>query len=168
MTAPVTSAGLAEAAMQDIVAARLTVVTAESCTAGAVALALSQVKGAGDHLHGGFVTYTKTMKRLALGVPAALLDEKGAVCAEVAQAMAAGALNRVEAGLAVAVTGVAGPKPDEDGNPVGLVYIGGASAAGRVCATRHMFTGRGKSGVIEASVEAALTLLRELCREPAC
>ncbi len=73
--------------------------------------------------HGGFVTYTKPHKSCALGVPETLLREKGAVCAEVARAMAEGALEHSRAGISAAITGVAGPEPDEDGNPVGRVCI---------------------------------------------
>jgi nicotinamide-nucleotide amidase len=81
---------------------------------------LSEVPGAADHLQGGFVVYTKTNKSHALSVPANLLNSRG-VCPEVA--MAEGALARSPADVAVALTGVAGPDPDEDGNPVGLVCI---------------------------------------------
>jgi nicotinamide-nucleotide amidase len=69
-------------------AGNLTIVTAESCTTGAVATALSKAPGAGAYFHGGFVTYTKEMKNTVLGVPMELLKHKGAVCAEVAEAMA--------------------------------------------------------------------------------
>jgi nicotinamide-nucleotide amidase len=98
-------------------------VTAESCTAGKLSALLSEAPGAGEHLHGSFVTYTKANKVKVLGVESGLLRAKGAVCREVAVAMAEGALHRSPADVAVAVTGVAGPDPDEDGNPVGLVCV---------------------------------------------
>ena len=101
----------------------LTIVTAESCTAGMLSTILSEAPGASEHLHGGFVTYTKENKTKVLGVSEHLLTEKSAVCPEVAIAMAEGALKRSPADLAVAVTGVAGPEPDEDGNPVGRACI---------------------------------------------
>jgi nicotinamide-nucleotide amidase len=101
----------------------MTIITAESCTAGKLSALLSEAPGAADHLHGSFVSYTKANKIKALGVSADLLKEKGAVCREVAVAMAVGALARSPADLAVSITGVAGPDPDEDGNPVGLVCI---------------------------------------------
>lgn len=101
----------------------LTIVTAESCTAGVLSSILSEAPGASAHLHGGFVTYTKENKTKVLGVSEYLLAEKSAVCTEVAIAMAEGALERSPADLAVAVTGVAGPEPDEDGNPVGRACI---------------------------------------------
>jgi nicotinamide-nucleotide amidase len=101
----------------------LTIVTAESCTAGKLSALLSESPGAAEQLHGGFVAYTKANKIKSLGVSADLLGEKGAVCPDVALAMAAGALARSPATLAVSITGVAGPDPDEDGNPVGFVCI---------------------------------------------
>jgi len=108
----------------------LSVVTAESCTAGKLCALLSEAPGAATHLHGGFVTYTKASKRHALGVPRALLETKGAVCGDVAAAMARGALTYSPAAIAVSITGVAGPEPDEDGNPVGRVCIGLAQQGG--------------------------------------
>jgi nicotinamide-nucleotide amidase len=102
---------------------KLSIVTAESCTAGALANLLSHAPGASEHLHGGFVTYTKAHKTKALGVSSELLGREGAVCGQVAIAMAEGALLRSPAPLAISITGVAGPEPDEDGNPVGLVCI---------------------------------------------
>lgn len=95
----------------------LTIVTAESCTAGKLAALLSEAPGAAERLHGSFVAYTKANKTRALGVLESLLGEKGAVCPEVAVSMAQGALARSPADIAVAITGVAGPEPDEDGNP---------------------------------------------------
>lgn len=98
-------------------------VVAESCTAGLLALQLADAPGASAHFNGGFVTYTKEQKISALGVTPALLREQGAVCGAVAAAMAQGALHHSTADLAAAITGVAGPEPDEDGNPVGRVCI---------------------------------------------
>src|SRR3981081_4087582 len=114
---------LAERALAMARHRNLTIVTAESCTAGRLSALLSEVPGAAEHLHGGFVAYTKANKIKSLGVSADLLEEKGAVCPDVALAMAAGALARFPANLSVSITGVAGPDPDEDGNPVGFVCI---------------------------------------------
>lgn len=99
------------------------IITAESCTGGLISAVLSQGDGAGGVLHGGFVTYTKTNKTLALGVSPRLLAARGSVNEEVVAALADGALWRSPADLALAVSGVLGPDPDEDGNPVGLVYF---------------------------------------------
>jgi len=101
--------------------AGLTIVTAESCTAGLISAALSQAEGASEILHGSFVVYTKDNKAAALGVDRQLLSERGSVCEEVAAQMACGALERSPAAVALSVTGILGPDPDEDGNPVGLV-----------------------------------------------
>jgi nicotinamide-nucleotide amidase len=119
-------ADLAERALATARRRNLTIVTAESCTAGKLSALLSEASGAAEHLHGSFVTYTKANKVKALGVDPGLLKAKGAVCREVAVAMAEGALHRSPADVAVAITGVAGPDPDEDGNPVGVVCIAAA------------------------------------------
>jgi nicotinamide-nucleotide amidase len=89
---------------------RLSIVMAESCTAGMLTTILSDAPGAAKHFHGGFVTYTKESKVRILGVPQGLLTAKSAVCPEVAVAMAEVALERSPADLAVAITGVAGPE----------------------------------------------------------
>jgi nicotinamide-nucleotide amidase len=101
----------------------LTVITAESCTAGLISAALSLAEGASDVLHGGFVTYTKANKTMALGVDAEILAREGSVNARVVQSLCEGALARSPADLALAISGVLGPSPDEDGNPVGLIYF---------------------------------------------
>jgi nicotinamide-nucleotide amidase len=112
----------------------LTIVTAESCTAGLIAAALSQGDGAGEVLHGGFVTYTKVQKARALRVSKRQLDRSGSVSRSVALQLAKGALRHSLADLSIAVTGVLGPEADEDGNPVGLVYLCCRHKEGR---TRH-------------------------------
>jgi nicotinamide-nucleotide amidase len=101
----------------------LSVVTAESCTAGLIAAVLTHIPGAGDCFQGAFVAYSKKQKVTALGVDETLLREKGSVNPETAEQMGLGALKSSPATLALAVTGVLGPDPDEDGNPAGLVYI---------------------------------------------
>ena len=140
-----------------------TVVAAESCTAGLLALAFSKSEGASKHFMGGFVTYTKDMKARVLGVPPQLLIEKSAVCREVAEAMALGALLHSGATVAVSITGVAGPDEDEDGNPVGLVYCGVARKDGGHKHTK-LQCGPGTPDAIkdEACIQA-LRLLRSFC-----
>lgn len=126
MNNPCIDAELTKAAQNAAAAlkgAGLTVVTAESCTGGLISAALSHAENASTLLHGSFVVYTKDNKSKALGVDRQLLSEKTSVCAEVAEQMACGALERSPATVALAVTGVLGPEPDEDGNPVGLVYF---------------------------------------------
>jgi nicotinamide-nucleotide amidase len=142
-------------------AAGLTLVTAESCSAGRLATALAKGEGASQHFMGGFVTYTKDAKAHLLGVPREMLDRETAVSANVATAMARGAVARSKAVLAVAITGVTGPDPDEDGNPVGLVYCAVARNGGD---SRHLRLelGDGDPEVLtEQSCQSALRLLRD-------
>lgn len=104
-------------------AAKATLVTAESCTGGLIAGLISEIPGSSDVLDRGFVTYSNAAKTEALGVPAGLIAANGAVDADVAAAMAAGALAKAQsATVAVAVTGVAGPGQSER-KPAGLVHI---------------------------------------------
>ena len=137
----------------------LTIVTAESCTSGLLAATLSEAPGASERLHGGFVTYTKANKTAALGVPAALLKAKGAVCPEVAVAMAEGALARSPAQLAAAITGVAGPAKDEDGNPLGLVCIAVAREGYRSSVVEQKFGDIGRDAVRKQAIAEALSQL---------
>jgi len=136
-----------------------TLITAESCTGGLLASVLSEAPGAGDRLQGGFTVYTKQQKTIALGVSPAQLERETAVSEGVARAMAEGALTRSIADISVAVTGVAGPAPDEDGNPVGLVHF---AAARRDFATIHVrrdFGDIGRGEVRYQSVMQALALI---------
>jgi nicotinamide-nucleotide amidase len=142
-------------------AQHLTVVVAESCTAGLMGQILSDVPGAGEHFHGGFVTYTKAHKTRALNVPADLLRDKGAVCVEVARAMAEGALRNSPADLGAAITGVAGPEPDEDGNPVGRVCIAVACKGAASRSFEQHFGNIGRDAVRERAVAEALQALIE-------
>jgi nicotinamide-nucleotide amidase len=137
---------------------KLSIVTAESCTAGKLSALLSEAPGAAERLHGSFVTYTKANKISALGVSATLLGEKGAVCREVAAAMAQGALARSPADLAVSITGVAGPDPDEDGNPVGRVWVGLAHA-GRSLEREYDYGNLGRETVQARAMADALKLM---------
>jgi nicotinamide-nucleotide amidase len=143
---------------------KLTMVTAESCTSGLLACVLSEAPGAAEFLHGGFVTYTKENKTAALGVPGKLLEDKGAVCIEVASAMAEGALARSPADLAVAITGVAGPAPDEDGNPVGRVCIAVARRGFPTQQIEKQFGAIGRDAVRARAMEDALAALMRIAR----
>jgi nicotinamide-nucleotide amidase len=137
------------------------IVTAESCTGGLLAALLSEAPGAGEALAGGYVTYTKPQKSVALGVPAALLERESAVSERVARAMAEGALRRSQANLAVAITGVAGPSCDEDGNPVGLVHLAVAANGQPTRHREHRFGDIGPGAVKRAALMAAFDLLDE-------
>jgi len=103
---------------------RLTIATAESCTGGLVAGALTDIPGSSDVIDRGFVTYSNDAKRAMLGVKTTTLATFGAVSKETATAMAVGALEKAGVDLAVAITGIAGPGGAVPGKPVGLVYIG--------------------------------------------
>ncbi len=134
------------------------IATAESCTGGLIAGALTEIAGSSDVVERGFVTYSNAAKIEMLGVPSALIDAQGAVSAEVAAAMAAGALARSAADAAVSATGIAGPGGATASKPVGLVYLGWARRGSPAQAERHVFAGD-RGAVRLATVRAALNLL---------
>lgn len=138
--------------------AGLTVVTAESCTGGLVAAALTHHAGSSASVMGGFVTYSNDMKHRLLDVPLPLFDAVGAVSSEVAAAMATGALARSGADLAVSITGIAGPGGATPGKPVGLVWFGLARTGIAAITERMVFPGD-RAMVREASVRKALAML---------
>jgi nicotinamide-nucleotide amidase len=141
---------------------KLTLVTAESCTAGLVAAVLSTAPGASDTLHGGYVTYTEANKAAALDVPAELMEKCGTVCSDVARAMAEGALAHSPADVAIAITGVAGPEPDDYGNPVGLMYLAGARRGGETKVMRRDFPSMESSDLRYLAVLSAFDLARHM------
>ena len=136
----------------------LTVATAESCTGGLVAAALTHHPGSSDSVLGGFVTYSNAMKHALLGVDAALFDQVGAVSAEVAAAMAMGARDRSGADLTLAITGIAGPGGATADKPVGLVWLGVAARDRPTRTVRKVFNGD-RTAVRSAAVTEALSLL---------
>ena len=135
----------------------LTVATAESCTGGLVASAITDVSGSSGYFRGGLVVYSNEAKIGLLGVPQEMLETHGAVSAQVARAMALAARERLSADLAVAVTGVAGPGGGSASKPVGLTYVAVADAAG-VDVRRLAWTGDRPANK-KSSVRAALELL---------
>jgi nicotinamide-nucleotide amidase len=152
---------LANALLAHAKRGRLTLVTGESCTAGLLSQVLADAEGAAKHFHGGFVTYTKGHKTCALGVPGDLLHKEGAVCGAVARAMAEGALAHSTAMLAAAITGVAGPEPDEDGNPVGRVCIAVARRDQPAHDFERNYGDIGRDEIRRLAVADALRALRE-------
>jgi nicotinamide-nucleotide amidase len=140
---------------------KLSIVTAESCTGGLIAAVLSEAPGAGDWLHGGFVTYTKENKQAALGVTLDLIEREGVVSEAVARAMAEGALARSPADVSVAVTGVAGPATDDEGNPVGTAHLAAARRGGELLHVRRDFGDIGRGPCRYSAVKEALDLLRQ-------
>ena len=137
----------------------LTVATAESCTGGLVADAITDVAGASRYFLGGVVAYADRAKTDQLGVAPELLASHGAVSAQVARAMAAGVRERVRADLAVAITGIAGPGGGSEAKPVGLTYIALADRDG-VDVRRFLWSGDRAANKL-ASATAALELLLE-------
>jgi nicotinamide-nucleotide amidase len=146
---------------------RLTITTAESCTGGLVAAALTDIAGSSDVVERGFVTYSNAAKETMLGVPATTLERHGAVSQETAEAMARGALAHAPADLAVSVTGIAGPGGGSAGKPVGLVHFAGAARGGQLIHRERKFGDIGRAAVRHASVAEALAMLRELAEQEA-
>jgi nicotinamide-nucleotide amidase len=140
----------------------LTIATAESCTGGLVAGALTEIAGSSAVVLCGFVTYSNEAKQSMLGVPAEVLDAHGAVSRPTAQAMAEGALAHSPADLAVAITGVAGPGGGSAEKPVGLVHFAAAARAGARIARERRYGDIGRTPVRHASVLEALAMLEEL------
>ena len=140
--------------------------TAESCTGGLVAGALTDIPGSSDVIDRGFVTYSNDAKRAMLGVKATTLAAFGAVSKETATAMAVGALERADVDLAVSITGIAGPGGATPGKPVGLVHFAVASRDGRILHRECRFGAIGRSNVRQRSVIEALRMLMELARGP--
>lgn len=141
-----------------------TLTTAESCTGGLVAAAITAVPGSSDVFYGGFVTYSNDAKEHMIGVDAELIKHHGAVSEAVAHAMAECAVSTTGADLAVSITGIAGPGGGSPHKPVGLVYIAIASVFDAPRVERHMFGEAGRHEVRLASLRAALRMLEEAAK----
>jgi nicotinamide-nucleotide amidase len=139
----------------------LTIATAESCTAGCLATLLADAPLGGQFFHGGIVAYTKENKIAALGVAPEVLAAHTAVSPPVAAAMAIGAIERSPADIAIAITGVAGPEPDEDGNPVGLMHIAVAVRSGTIRHRECTFDAGRRDPLRLRAIQAALELAHE-------
>ncbi|MBM9401706.1 CinA family protein [Gluconacetobacter azotocaptans] len=144
--------------------AGLRVVTAESCTGGLVAASLTHHAGSSDVVEGGFVTYSNVMKTALLGVDSALLARHGAVSAEVAAAMADGALAHApRTDIAVSITGIAGPGGGSAAKPVGLVWFATARRSGKTVTLSRVFDGD-RASVRQQAVAQALDLVGQRVR----
>ncbi len=157
----------AQAAKRLLAVARargLKIATAESCTGGLVAAALTDIAGSSDVVERGFVTYSNAAKQSMLGVTALTLERTGAVSRETAEEMAQGALAHSEADLAVAITGIAGPGGATPGKPVGLVHFAAAARDGALIHRARKFGGIGRRKVRQRSVDEALAMLAQLAR----
>lgn len=137
------------------------VATAESCTGGLVAGALTEIAGSSDVVDRGFVTYSNAAKMAMLGVPEATLRQYGAVSRQTALAMASGALARADVHLTVAITGVAGPGGGTPEKPVGLVHLAVATRDGGLAHREKRYGDIGRSEVRCLSVVEALAMLLE-------
>jgi nicotinamide-nucleotide amidase len=143
----------------------LKIATAESCTGGLVAGALTDIAGSSDVVDRGFVTYSNAAKQSMLGVTALTLERAGAVSRETAEEMVQGALEHSDADLAVAITGIAGPGGAIPGKPVGLVHFAAAARAGRLIHRAKKFGDIGRRKVRQKSVDEALAMLETLARQ---
>ena len=161
MTFPAPLLAQAEALLEAYRSAGLSIATAESCSGGLVAGCLTEIAGSSDVFECGFVTYSNGAKTGLLDVSADLIAVQGAVSAEVAEAMARGALAHSRADAAVALTGVAGPGGGTAEKPVGLVHFGAIRRGGTARQRREVFAGD-RTSVRLGSVIAALEMLDEL------
>ncbi|RZJ00598.1 MAG: CinA family protein [Brevundimonas sp.] len=151
-------ADLARRVIEGAMARGLMISTAESCTGGLVAGALTAIAGSSAVVDRGFVTYSNEAKTQMLGVPAALILEHGAVSEPVALAMVSGAVEHSRAQVAVSVTGIAGPGGGSELKPVGLVHFGVAGPGG-VAQVERRFKDNGREAIRLESVRLALGLL---------
>jgi nicotinamide-nucleotide amidase len=161
MEMPADIGALANEIIASLKAQGLTIATAESCTGGLIAGALTSVAGSSDVVYGGFVTYANEAKIAMVGVPFGLLREFGAVSKEVATAMAEGALAAAGTHIAVAVTGIAGPGGGSAEKPVGLVYFAVATAEETSNLKKRFDPNWSRQQIRHASVVEALKLVKK-------
>jgi nicotinamide-nucleotide amidase len=153
----------AAVALLDLCKARhLTVATAESCTGGLLAAALTDIPGSSAVVDRGFVTYTNEAKQQTIGVPPPTIEKHGAVSRETAEAMVRGTLGHANADLAVSITGIAGPGGGSAEKPVGLVHFAAASRNGQLNHRERRYGDIGRAEVRRRSVLEALAMLAEL------
>ena len=161
---------LCEALAQVLIARKMSMVTAESCTGGWIAASCTQLSGSSAWFERGFVTYSNAAKSELLGVPSSIIDKQGAVSEEVAKAMALGALINSPACISVAVTGIAGPTGGSEAKPVGTVWLAWAWRDSQHAlhseAMLRQFEGT-RSDVRYATAELALAHLTELVEKTA-
>src|ERR1700752_2370558 len=145
---------------------KLTIATAESCTGGLVAGALTDIPGSSDVIDRGFVTYSNDAKRAMLGVKVTTLATFGAVSKETATAMAMGALEKAGVDLGGSITGIPRTGGETPGKPVGLVHFAVPARDGRILHRECRFGAIGRTTVRPRSVVEALRMLMELARGP--
>lgn len=163
MPATISTPALARKVLAAARAAGLTIATAESCTGGMIAAALTDIAGSSDVFDRAYVTYSNAAKSQMIGVPAGLIETHGAVSHQVAAAMAEGALRASGAGLVVAITGIAGPGGGSAHKPVGLVHFALAAQNGDLDRLERNYSpALGRSGIRRAAMRDALVLLLHL------
>jgi nicotinamide-nucleotide amidase len=153
---------LANALIEEARGKRLRIATAESCTGGLIAGALTEIPGASEVIDRGFVVYSNGAKTKLLSVRAAVIMRHGAVSEEVARAMAEGALRNSVADIAVSCTGIAGPTGGSPQKPIGLVHFAAARTGETTLAEECRFGDLGRSEIRMRSVEAGLKLLFQI------
>jgi nicotinamide-nucleotide amidase len=159
---PADITAMTESIIRDFTAAGLMVSTAESCTGGLIAGALTEISGSSAVIDRGFVTYTNTAKMQMLGVQEETLARFGAVSEETARQMVHGALFRSRADLAVAVTGIAGPSGGSPEKPVGLVHLAAKSRSGKLIHRKVLYGDIGRTEIRLATIRTALQMLIEI------
>jgi nicotinamide-nucleotide amidase len=148
-----------------LIASRLTVAVAESCTGGLVGHRLTNVAGSSAYFLGAVVAYENEAKQELLGVPQALLELHGAVSGEAAEAMARGVRERFVADLGLGTTGIAGPTGGTPDKPVGLVFLALADAEGTRTVRVNFGEEPGREGIKHLTAQAALNMLRRYLLE---
>jgi nicotinamide-nucleotide amidase len=152
---------MAKQALQACTDRKIMLATAESCTGGMIASMLTDIEGCSAIFDRGFVTYSNAAKKDMLGVSQDTLDTHGAVSRETALEMAAGALERSSAGIAISVTGLAGPGGGSPEKPVGLVWFGLARDGAEPIAEKYVFEDRGRDYIRRETVKNALRMIKD-------
>ena len=155
----------ARAIVADFTKKELLIATAESCTAGLIAGAITEISGSSNIFDRGFVTYSNEAKREMIGVANATLKAHGAVSRETALEMAEGAIGNSGANISVAVTGIAGPGGGSEDKPVGLVHLAAARRGSKSIHREMRYGDLGRSGIRLATVRTALEMLIEIGRD---
>ncbi|MCM2292860.1 CinA family protein [Allorhizobium sp. BGMRC 0089] len=156
---------VAKAIIEDFTRRGLTIATAESCTGGLIAGALTEISGSSAVVLCGYVTYSNQAKMDMLGVPALTLETHGAVSRQTALAMAQGALYRSGAEISIAVTGIAGPGGGSAEKPVGLVHLAAMSRKGSTLHRQMRYGDLGREGVRLATLETALEMVKQAAQD---
>jgi len=141
-----------------------TIATAESCTGGMVASAITDIAGSSAVFDRGFVTYSNAAKTDMLGIDPIILETQGAVSATTAKHMALGALSHSAANVAVAITGIAGPGGGTPQKPVGLVHFASAVKGGRIFHVERRFVEHSRAAIRTGAVQQALQMLMDALR----